>query len=227
MTEKENMKRRDFLKRTAPAAVLPLMLGGFSVKAFARSPFLDALAKSAVDTDRVLVLVQLMGGNDGLNTVIPLDQYSAYTNARSNIAIAEAQALKLTNATGLHPQMGPMHQMFGQGKLRLVQSVGYPSPNFSHFRSTDIWLTASDSEDETVATGWMGRYLDSEFPGYPTAYPNASMPDPLAIQIGSSLSTVLEGPAANMGMSFSNPASFYNIVKEGSGEAATGSRYGR
>jgi uncharacterized protein (DUF1501 family) len=218
------MKRRDFLKGAVPATLLPLALGGFSIKAYGRSPLLSRLLASAANTDRVLVLIQLNGGNDGLNTVIPLDQYSSYNTVRSNIAIPEAQVLKLTNATGLHPQMTGVQSLYTSGKVRVVQSVGYPNPDFSHFRSTDIWLTASDY-DQVVNTGWMGRYLDQEFPGYPNGYPNATMPDPLAIQIGSSLSTGLEGPAANMGMSFSNPASFYNIVS-GTNEPVPNGRAG-
>ncbi len=204
--------------------MLPLVLGGFSVKAYGRSPLLDSILQSSVDIDRVLVLIQLNGGNDGLNTVIPLDQYSLYNNARSNIAIPEAQVLKLTNATGIHPQMAGMQRLYNNGKVRVVQSVGYPVPDYSHFRSTDIWLTASDN-DQVIGTGWMGRYLDQEYPGYPTGYPNASMPDPLAIQIGSNLSTGLEGPAANMGMTFTDPTSFYNIVK-GTPEPAPPTRAG-
>jgi uncharacterized protein (DUF1501 family) len=219
------MKRRDFIKRTAPATVLPFLLNGFTLRAYGRTPFLDALLNASQDTDRVFVLIQLSGGNDGLNTVIPLDQYSAYQSARSNIAIAENQVLKLTNETGLHPQMTPLQTKYTENKVRVVQSVGYPTPDFSHFRSTDIWLTASDY-DQIIETGWMGRYLAGEFPGFPTGYPNATMPDPLAIQIGSALSTGLEGPLANMGMAFSDPTTYYNIVN-GNGGSSPQSRYGQ
>lgn len=210
------MKRRNFIKAAAPVAVLPFMMGGFTLKAIGRSPFLDEILAGDPCSDHVFVIIQLTGGNDGLNTVIPLDQYSAYKNARSNIAVAEtgtSAALKLTNATGLHPQMTGLQSLYNNGMLRVVQSVGYPTPNFSHFRSSDIWLTASDY-DEVISTGWIGRYLDNEFPGYPANYPNTSMPDPLAIQIGSVVSTGLEGPAANMGMAFTDPNTFYNIVNE-------------
>lgn len=219
------MKRRDFLKRTAPAALLPFTIGGFGVKAYARTPLLDALAASAIDTDRVLVLVQLNGGNDGLNTVIPLDQYGSYNAARTNIAIAENQILKLTDATGIHPQMTGIKAMYDQQKVRVVQSVGYPNPDFSHFRSTDIWLTASDY-DQYTNTGWLGRYLQEEFPGFPSGYPNAQMPDPLAIQIGSTISTALETDVANMGMAFSDPTSFYNIVNGTGNDPAPDSNAG-
>ena len=204
------MKRRDFLRIAAPASVLPFALNGLAVKAFGRSPVLDALAQADCE-GRALVLIQLNGGNDGLNTVIPLDQYSAYNAARANIAIPENQALKLTPETGLHPQMTGVQNLYNNGLVRVIQSVGYPLPNFSHFRSTDIWLTASDSE-EIISTGWLGRYLDTQFPNFPVGYPNSIMPDPLAIQVGSVISTSLEGKNANMGMAFTDPTTYYNIT---------------
>lgn len=206
------MKRRDFFKNVAPMVVLPGLLNGFSFKAYGALPLLDALANAA-NSDHVLVLIQLNGGNDGLNTVIPLDQYSAYNNARSNIAIAESAVLRLTgvNGTGLHPAMTGLQQRFNDGKIKIVQSVGYPTPSFSHFRATDIWLSAADS-NETLNSGWMGRYLDYEYPNYPTGYPNKQMPDPLALQIGSILSLGLQGPELNMGMSITDPTNFYNLI---------------
>jgi uncharacterized protein (DUF1501 family) len=137
------------------------------VHAFGRSSFLEALASIAAATDRVLVLIQLNGGNDGLNMVIPRDQYSALAAARSNIMIPETKVLSLTDATGLHPSMTGLQALYQEGKLVVCQSVGYPSPNFSHFRATDIWLTGSDS-NQILSNGWLGRYLDAEYPGYPT-----------------------------------------------------------
>ena len=93
------MNRRVFLRRAVPAGALPFLLGGFSVQAFGRSPLLDALTSLATTTDRVLVLIQLNGGNDGLNMVIPRDQYPALAAARSNIMIDETKVLPLTAAT--------------------------------------------------------------------------------------------------------------------------------
>lgn len=206
------MKRRSFLRSSAGLATLPVVLNGLNVTAFGRSPLLEAL-DAAPCSDRVLVLVQLAGGNDGLNTIIPLDQYGEYKNARSNIAIEEAKALKLTNAEGLHPQMTHLSQMYNNGLVRAVQAVGYPMPNYSHFRSTDIWLSASDAE-QVISTGWMGRYLEHTFPGFPSGYPNATMPDPLAIQIGTVISPGLEATNANMGMAFTDPTTYFNISNQ-------------
>ena len=207
------MKRRDFLLRSLPAAIVPSVIGSYAVRAMGPSPMLDALMNMATETDHVLVIIQLNGGNDGLNMVIPRDNYSAYVNARANVAIPENRILALTgNAkTGLHPAMTGMQTLFNEGKLNIIQSVGYPNPNFSHFRATDIWMSASDS-NQVINTGWTGRYLNEEYANYPNGYPNATMPDPLAIQIGSVTSLTLQGPAMSMGMSITNPTSFYNLV---------------
>lgn len=209
------MKRRDFLKRSIPAAtVIPAVLDGYSVKAFTGdSPLLQALMQPNVDTDKVLVIVQLSGGNDGLNMVIPIDNYSNYYNARTNIAIPQNSILRLSgfDKTGLHPSMTGLQTLFNNGKLNVIQAVGYPAPDFSHFRATDIWMSASAS-NVNVPSGWAGRYLNTEYPNFPTGYPNATMPDPLAIQIGSLTSLTFQGPAVNMGMSITNPTNFYNLL---------------
>lgn len=206
------MNRKEFIGNSIKAGFIPVMLGGFSVKTFADSPLVAFLNKAG-NEDRVLVLIQLNGGNDGLNTVIPLDQYSKLYSARQNIIIDETKVLSLsgTLATGLHPALAEMRSLYNNGKVSIIQSVGYPNPDFSHFRSTDIWLTASDS-DKYVDTGWMGRYLDTKFPGFPTGYPNATYPDPPAIQIGAMVSPALQGNAASLGMSITDPTSFYQFV---------------
>jgi uncharacterized protein (DUF1501 family) len=207
------MKRKDFLKNTIPVAVIPSLLNPFSVRVFGDSPVLLDMLNAYVETDKVLVLVQLNGGNDGLNTIIPLDQYSLYRNARTNIAIPENRVLRLTgvNNAGFHPSMTGMQQMYNQGQLRIVQSVGYPNPNFSHFRSTDIWMSGSDSNN-VLSTGWAGRYLDDQYPGFPEGFPNSNAPDPLGIQIGSITSLATQGPSANMAISISSTSNFYNLI---------------
>ncbi|GAB4049275.1 DUF1501 domain-containing protein [Spirosoma litoris] len=165
--------------------------------------------------DRVLVLIQLVGGNDGLNTVIPVDQYGAYQAARPNIALPQNKILKLNGAdtVALHPALTEIQQLFNEGKAGIVQAVSYPKPNFSHFRATDIWMTGSDS-DKILNTGWAGRYLNDTFPGFPEKYPTESMPDPLAIQIGSVVASAFQGPAFPMGLAISNPSSFYDLVED-------------
>ena len=205
------MKRRDFLRTSVPAVVLPTVINGFSVKAFGAESPLAQLLHGSTPNNHVLVIVQLSGGNDGLNTVIPIDTYSNYFNARSNIAIPQNRILKLTDKTGLNPAMTGMKALYDEGKLSVVQAAGYPTPNFSHFRATDIWMSASDS-NQVIVNGWGGRYLNYEYPNFPVGYPNNTMPDPLGIQIGSSTSLVFQGPSVSMGMSITNPTSFYNLL---------------
>lgn len=206
------MKRRDFIKNAAALAALPGLGGILSAGNTDPRAWITALA-NAGETGRVLVLLQLKGGNDGLNTLIPLDQYAAYSNARKEVAIARSAVLPLDGYAncGFHPAMKALQKRFNEGKVRIVQAVGYPSQNFSHFRSTDIWMSASDST-EVINTGWAGRYLDSQYPGFPEAYPNASMPDPLAIEVGSVLSLAFQGGEMNMSMSVTDPANFYKLM---------------
>lgn len=207
------MKRESFIKRALPVATLPFLINGLSFKAFGRGSAFDDMLRAATQTDRVLVLIQLNGGNDGLNTVIPLDQYSPLSAARSNIMIGENLVLPLngTTATGLHPSLTGLQNMYNDQKVAIVQGVSYPNPSFSHFRATDIWLTASDA-NQTLATGWVGRFLDQEYAGYPTGYPNSTDPDPLALQIGNVVSTALQGPSVNMGIAITSSSNFYQLT---------------
>lgn len=208
------MKRRDFLA-AASASVLPVMLGGFGLKAMSRQSALvrSLLSTQALASDRVLVIIYLNGGNDGLNTVIPLDQYSLYSGLRSNIAIPQSSVLGLDSnlATGLHPAMTGMRDLYNNGKLSIVHSVSYPNPDQSHYRATDIWMTAVDA-NQNSDSGWAGRYLENRFPGYPVGYPNTQMEDPLAVQIGYLTSTALLGSQQSMGIALSDPNSFYQLV---------------
>ena len=207
------MKRREFLGKSA-AVTLPALISGYAVKALnENSPLVQALMGGGTDTDHVLVIIQLSGGNDGLNMVIPISTYSLYNAARTNIAIPENRILKLNGYadTGLHPAMTGLQTMYNESKLKVIQAVGYPQPNFSHFRATDIWMTASNSNQE-VYTGWGGRYLNYEYPNFPNGYPNASTPDPLAIQIGSTATLTTQGPSVNMAMSITSATSFYQLI---------------
>ncbi len=193
------MDRRHFLRSTSA-----LTLGGLAVRAF-NNPLFAAL-QGRDDTDRVLVIVQLIGGNDGLNTVIPLDQYDTLSMARPQVLIPEGAVLQLNGlngATGLHPVMGGMRDLWDDGKLAIVQGVSYPQPNFSHFRATDIWETGADS-DQILSSGWTGRYLNFEYPNYPAGYPNDDMPDPLAIRVGGSIGPGLQYMGMSMGVAINN-----------------------
>jgi uncharacterized protein (DUF1501 family) len=108
---------------------------------------------------KILVVVQLSGGNDGLNTIVPYAD-DAYYRARPALGIAKDKVLKATDYLGFNPQLAPLKNLFDDGKMAIVQGVGYPNPNRSHFRSMDIWHTAQP-EKEVVTNGWLGRYFDA------------------------------------------------------------------
>jgi uncharacterized protein (DUF1501 family) len=162
MTEKTIHTRREFLRTS--------LLGGavaWTVPVFLERTFftLDAMAAdSAVQTitgkdGPILVVLQLAGGNDGLNTVIPYAD-DVYHRSRPKIGIAADKVLRINDQIGLHPRLVSVRSLYDQGELAIVQGVGYPNPNRSHFRSTEIWQTAADS-DRTLNTGWIGRYFDA------------------------------------------------------------------
>ncbi len=212
------MKRRDFLQKSAVSAFMPSFFGKDNDLGAMDSPWMRMLTNAAVETNHVLVIIRLSGGNDGLNMVIPLDQYGNLAAARSNILINESQVAKLNGvtATGLHPALGGVATLYNEGKVKVIQSVGYPNQNFSHFRSTDIWMSAS-AYNEDIYTGWVGRYMMNEYPAYPEGYPNSVMPDPLAIQVGDmTLSFMgLSGPMAVSYPDLTNLYSFSDIGDPG------------
>ena len=205
------MKRRSFIRHATRTALIPPMLGGMGVNAMAKSPLLAALYNEL--EDKVLVLVYLGGGNDGLNTMVPIDQFGKLSNARPDVILPENSLLSLDGVSDvkLHPSLTGFRNLYDEGKLAMIQNVGYPDQSYSHFRSTDIWMTASDA-DEVIPTGWLGRYLNDEFPNYPQQYPNPDVPDPLAIEIGYNLSVAFQGPVAGMGMVVGDPEWFYQLI---------------
>lgn len=204
------MKRRQFIKNVAlSSASLPFVSNGFGMQALSQKLFNFSTGAE----DRVLVMIRLNGGNDGLNTVIPLDQYANLMLHRSEIIIPQNQILSVTPEVGFHPQMQGMKGLFDQGKLSVVQNVGYPEQNRSHFRSMDIWTSGSLDVSET--RGWLGRYFDSYNPNYPSGYPNATYPDPFAISMGSEVTATCQGIAANFSHAVSNPNNAVNLYQGG------------
>src|ERR1044071_2254827 len=134
-------------------------------------------AAPAPEKDRsILVLVQLAGGNDGLNTLVPFED-ADYYRLRPTLGMPKDKVLRMSDTLGLHPSCTALQRLFEAGKLAIVQNVGYPNPNRSHFRSTEIWETASSSE-EFAASGWVGRFLDNACAGAP-----ADAHDPVAIHL--------------------------------------------
>lgn len=218
------MRRRDFLKKIPIAAGASLTLNSIPVSTLAeKGPFLR-LAQSSTN-DRVLIILQLHGGNDGLNTIIPVDQYELYYNRRANIAIPARNSVRkyipldstlaLPDQVGLHPDMIEAKDLYDRGRMAVVQGVSYPNNNGSHFRGRDIWHMGG-GPDDYFSSGWVGRYLQKEIEPqiYPDDFPNEDCPDPLAIELGSDVSLVFHQPG-NIPTSISlpgDPTNFANLV---------------
>jgi len=195
------MKRRKFLK-AGSALSLPFFVGGTPFTAVGRNKLFDVISG---ENDKVLVLVQLQGGNDGLSTFIPLDQYDNLAAVRSNILVPESSIINMTDSIGLHPDMTSMKTLWDNSQLGIVQGVAYPNQNRSHFRSTDIWNTASEP-DEFLTTGWMGRYFELNHTDFPEGYPNEEQPDPLALSIGTVISETCQGVVSNYSLALTDPS---------------------
>jgi len=148
------IKRRDFIQ-VGSLATASLMVPKF-LKAFEGKNMVPA-------GNKVIVILQMSGGNDGLNTVIPV-RNDLYYKARPRLGIEKIKALLLNDEVGLHPALNGLKELYDDGSLGILNSVGYPNPDRSHFRSMDIWHTASDSH-EYWTTGWVGRYLDTQCKG--------------------------------------------------------------
>ena len=220
------MKRRGFIRKLPLIAGSPFLLNNIPITAMAKYAPLQRLAATSTN-DRVLVLIQLHGGNDGLNAVIPINQYAEYYNIRPNLAIPDNGKRKFIELdstlpdeqqVGLHPDMLQMKDLYDRARLNIVQNVAYQNVNGSHFRSRDIWFMGGNY-DEYLPSGWMGRYLDYEFPGYPDDYPNSDMPDPIGIEIGNGVSLAFHrANGIPMAISIQNPDQFYDLINSVGGD---------
>ena len=188
------IKRREFLQ-VGSLATAACMVPNF-LKAFERKAMVPP-------GNKVLVVLQLSGGNDGLNTVIPF-QNDLYYKARPKLGITRDLALRLTDEVGLHPALSAFKELYDDGSLGILNSVGYPNPDRSHFRSMDIWHSASQS-NEYLYTGWLGRYLDAQCAGCdkPTH----------ALEIDDVLSMALKGEYAK-GLAMRDPKRLFNTSNE-------------
>jgi uncharacterized protein (DUF1501 family) len=163
------ISRREFLGYGAAGVSFVSFAGGMP-RMLARAA---EAAAAAEQNDHVLVVIELSGGNDGLNTLIPFEDPLYYSN-RPTLGIAKEEVLKISDLVGLHPQMGALQELFQQGQVAVVQGVGYPQPDRSHFRSMEIWHTAS-TEATPPATGWLGRLADTVGPGEGDALPGLAL----------------------------------------------------
>lgn len=189
------MKRRDFIRNSA------LVSGAFMVPAFLK-PF-EAMAKSQLSGFKNLVIIQLSGGNDGLNTIVPYGN-DIYYQKRNTIAINKIDVITLDDMQGLNPNLSALKELYDQGWMSIINSVGYPNPDRSHFRSMDIWQTASDS-NQFLTNGWIGRYLDSNCQTCKSPY--------TAIEVDDTLSLAMKG-AKMKGIAVQDADKLYQTTRE-------------
>ena len=155
--------RRDFLVRSAWMTGAAMLFSALPVSAFS-SRKMSGMMSSYID-DRILILIQLKGGNDGLNTLIPLYDFNTYQKARKHIFIPKENQIKLNSEYAIPKVMKPLESLWKNGMMKVVNNVGYPNANLSHFRSEDIWTTGSSSQ-KTLNTGWLGRQLEINNPNF-------------------------------------------------------------
>lgn len=206
--EHSTWNRRSFLQALGLVGGGTMMLGGSNLAASSPTRLTAALAAAEI-SDRVLVLVRLKGGNDGLNTIVPLYDYDFYANKRPTIRHQEADLYQLSPDIGIPPSMQNLQSLWGDGAMKVVQGVGYENQDLSHFRSSDIW--ASGVSDEIDNTGIMGRYFENIYPDYLTNPPA----QPAAIQIGNQGNLLLDGLETSYGFSVINPEQLESIAETG------------
>ena len=182
-----------------------IQLGSLATASMMMPKFLKAFERPAMvpPGNKVMVVLQLSGGNDGLKTVIPI-RHDIYYKVRPKLGITRDKALQLTDEAGLHPSLTGFKELYDDGSLGILNSVGYPNPDRSHFRSMDIWHSASNS-NEYVHTGWIGRYLDAQCAGCdkPTQ----------ALEVDDVLSMALKGQHVK-GLAMKDPRRLFNASNE-------------
>jgi uncharacterized protein (DUF1501 family) len=206
----KNVNRRNFLQHSGLAAVGTMLIPGF-LKAAEQT----ALAQTRpgltrpVGNGKIVVIVQLSGGNDGLNTVVPY-RNDIYYRERPTIAIKSDKVLTLNDEQGLNPALAALRPLYDQGLMAVLNNVGYPNPDRSHFRSMDIWQSASAS-DQYLPTGWVGRWLDATCPPAGTGAPASGAPHH-ALEVDDSLSLALKGDRLN-GLALTDPRKLVNQTR--------------
>lgn len=221
------------MKKLPLAMSIPFTLGGIPIRVMGDNS-LTRMAKAS-DSDRVLIILQMHGGNDGLNSVIPIEAYDEYYAKRPNIAIPVKNSLRravnldstlpMNQQVGLHPDMLGMKSLYDTGRMSVVQGVSYKNNNGSHFRGRDIWFMGGSTEDY-YQSGWVGRYLQQTYAPlqYPQDFPykdvdntppDESMLDPLAIEMGNDVSLIFhqEGNIPTS-ISINSPVGFAELLKE-------------
>ena len=200
----KKISRKDFVKLSSIVAGGTFLIPRWLYPFISNSNNLDLLRNSF--NDKIIVVVNLNGGNDGLNTVIPY-QDSNYYSLRPDIAISNDSVLPITSDLGLHPSLTHLANYWNQDKLCIVENVGYSNQNLSHFRSTDIWQSASNS-NQTINTGWIARILEQIYP-----YHTDNLPEiPMALLQGTTNNLLLTGEQGITGIQVDDPSSFLDLV---------------
>ncbi|MEM6805838.1 MAG: hypothetical protein AAF696_30855, partial [Bacteroidota bacterium] len=164
------MQRRKFIGQSLKASMVPFIIGGKGLNSLGKASLLPA---GVCDyDDRVLIIIHLHGANDIINASVPLSQFSTYQAHRPSIHLPQNSLISLDNsladaqALGLHPSLQSFKDLYDEGELALIQRVGYPTINRSHFSSESYWLRGSDGVDVGDDEGWVGRFLKDRYPLY-------------------------------------------------------------
>ena len=205
--EHATWNRRSFIQALGLAGAGSMMLGQAAISATKPSPL--SVALSQVENDNILVIIRLKGGNDGLNTIVPIYDYATYANLRPTIKHQQSDLLNLNGDFAIPNYMNGLESMWGDGQMKVVHGVGYPQQNLSHFRSSEIW--ASTDAINFEPTGWWGRYFEDLYPDYLINPPEI----PPAIQIGSIGNLVFEGENSNYAFSVANPDQLASVAANG------------
>jgi len=201
--------RRSFIRNIGITGGMSMLLGKLPLTAAVASPLSHALNNA--ETDRILVLIRLKGGNDGLNTIVPLYDYGTYRNLRPNLALQENQITKINDAIGVPKTLDPLTPFWTNGQMKILHSVGYPEQNLSHFRSSDLWASAQDDQIFD-GSGWYGRLIENQYPDFLSSPPEV----PPAIQIGGSANVAFNNKEmTNLAISVQNPEEIAEIAETG------------
>jgi len=196
--EHKTWNRRSFLQALGLVGGGSMMLANTNLTV--SRPSALSLALSQAESDKILIICRLGGGNDGYNTIIPVQQYDIYANARPLIKIPPSEFINLEeNEFAMPKAMNKLENMWGDGQMKVAHGVGYDDQSLSHFRGTDIWANTNLTEEER--SGFMGRYFQRLYPSYITNPP----PSPPSIQIGSLGNLIFRGPENDFSFAISDP----------------------
>ncbi len=205
--EHTQWSRRSFIQALGLAGGGTMMLANNALTTSKATPLSVALSNS--ENDRILVIIRLEGGNDGLNTIVPVYDYNTYATLRPTIKHPLSSLYNLDADFAIPTYMTEMQTVWGDGKMKIVHGVGYPEQNLSHFRSTDIWASTADLYEEP--TGWWGRYFEDLYPDYLINPPAI----PPAVQIGNVGNLIFEGNDNNYAFTVANANQLQNIAETG------------